>query len=89
MFVPESINTCLTVSSKGKLKPAESSAWEPLLWVLQNCISNERTENYAERVDNMLKATFYQVTITVMSLRKHFLHSHLDFFSTKSLRCQR
>lgn len=36
------------------------------------------TEDYAELVDNVLKA--YQLMGTRMSLKMHFLHSHLDFY---------
>lgn len=44
----------------------------------QNCLGNIRAENLAELVDNMLKAR--QLMSARMSLKLHFLHSHLDIF---------
>ena len=46
--------------------------------VVQNFLGNHRAENYAKLVDNKLKA--YRRICCRMSLKIHFLHSHLDFF---------
>ena len=63
---------------KNKLNPLEFAAWEAFVLVVQNCLGNHRAEHYVELVDNVLKA--YQRMGCQMSLKMHFLHSHLDFF---------
>ena len=63
---------------KNKLNQLELAAWEAFKLVVQNFLGNHRAENYAELVDNMLKA--YRRMGCRMSLKIHFLHSHLDFF---------
>ena len=65
---------------KNKLNPLEFAAWEVFVLVVQNFLRNHRAEQYAELVDNMLKA--YQWIGWRMSLKMYFLHSHLDFFPT-------
>ena len=63
---------------KTKLNPLEFAAWEAFVLVVQNFLGNHGAEQDAELVDNMLKA--YQRMGCRMSLKMHFLHSHLDFF---------
>ena len=46
--------------------------------VVANFLGNHRHEQYADMVDDMLKA--YEQLGARMSLKMHFLHSHLDFF---------
>ena len=41
-------------------------------------MANHRHEQYADMVDDMLKA--YEQLGARMSVKMHFLHSHLDFF---------
>ena len=45
----------------------------------KNFLENVRAENYKELVEDMLMQ--YQKLGCNMSLKTHFLHSHLDFFS--------
>lgn len=63
---------------RNKLTSLELTAWDSFVQVVQNFLGNHRAENYEELVDNMLKA--YQQMGCRMSLKMHFLHSHLDFF---------
>ena len=63
---------------KTHLSPSELSAWQAFVLVVQNFLGNFKAENYVELVDNMLKA--YKIIGCRMSLKMHFLHSHLDFF---------
>ena len=75
---PEIRQSILDNAFKQKLNPAESTAWEAFVLVVQNVLGNHRSENYVELVENMLTA--FQVMGARMSLKMHFLHSHLDFF---------
>jgi hypothetical protein len=63
-----------------KLNPLELAAWDACTLVVQNFLGNHRAENYCELVTNMLTA--YKQLGCRMSLKIHFLHSHLDFFPT-------
>ena len=46
--------------------------------LVENFLGNKRSDNYAELVDNLLEA--YGRLGACMSLKIHFLHSHIDFF---------
>ena len=61
-----------------RLNPIEPAAWNALKSVVANFLGNHRHEQYADMVDNMLKA--YEQLGARISLKMHFLHSHLDFF---------
>jgi len=41
-------------------------------------LGNRRAQNYEDLVNNLLQS--YQTLGSYMSLKIHFLHSHLDFF---------
>ena len=60
-----------------RLNPVELAAWNALKSVVANFLGNHRHEQYADMVDDMLKA--YEQLGARMSLKMHFLHSHLDF----------
>src|SRR5215470_1287932 len=62
----------------GALNPAESAAWKAFVMLTENFLGNHRADNYVELVQNMLAA--YERMGARMSLKMHFLHSHLDFF---------
>ena len=53
-------------------------AWNSFRLVATNFLGNVRAENYKELVEEMLVR--YQKLGCNMSLKIHFLHSHLDFF---------
>ena len=46
--------------------------------MVDNFLANYRHNEYADMEDNMLKA--YENLGSRISLKMHFLHSHLDFF---------
>lgn len=61
-----------------KLGPLELKAWESFVKVVQNFLGNNKAPNYEDLVSDMLKS--YKRLGCRMSLKVHFLHSHLDFF---------
>ena len=63
---------------KQQLQPLELVAWDAFVSVVQNFLGNHRAENYEELVENLLTA--YRDMGCRMSLKVHFLHSHLSFF---------
>ena len=56
----------------------EKAAWNAFRPVVKNFLGNFKAENYRELVDNLLYS--YNNLGCNMSLKMHFLHSHLDFF---------
>jgi len=61
-----------------KLSRLELKAWQSFVKVVNNFLGNYRADNNTHLVENMLKA--YEKMGCQMSLKMHFLHSHLDFF---------
>jgi hypothetical protein len=53
-------------------------AWDSFKFVVNVFLGNRRAQNYEELVNNLSQS--YQKLGCNMSLKKHFLHSHLDFF---------
>ena len=62
------------------LQGDEKKAWDAFRLVSTNFLGNVRAENYKELVEDML--SMYHKLGCNMSLKIHFLHSHLDFFPT-------
>lgn len=60
------------------LKPVEKRAWKSFVALCENFLGNNRSENYKKVVDDFLTA--YGKMGCRMSIKIHFLHSHLDFF---------
>ncbi|KAI6651868.1 Receptor-type tyrosine-protein phosphatase epsilon-like [Oopsacas minuta] len=60
------------------LSELEKSAWNSFKWVCENFLGNKKSSNYGEGVETLLNA--YEKMSFRMSLKLHFLHSHLDFF---------
>lgn len=56
----------------------EQCAWNAFRLVANNFLGNTKADNYKEIVEDLLVA--YQKLGCNMSLKIHFLHSHLDFF---------
>ncbi|KAI6652505.1 Receptor-type tyrosine-protein phosphatase epsilon-like [Oopsacas minuta] len=54
------------------------SAWNSFKWVCENSLGYKKSSNYREGVDTLLNA--YEKMGCRMSLKLHFLHSHIDFF---------
>ncbi len=63
---------------ESKLSNVEKRAWEAFASVCHNFLGNEKVEHYAEIVEELLSS--YEALGCNMSLKIHFLHSHLDFF---------
>lgn len=63
---------------KEQLNPLELAAWLGFKSVVDNFLGKFRHEQFRDIVENMLKA--YEELGARMSLKMHFLHSHLDFF---------
>jgi hypothetical protein len=61
-----------------KLKAKERAAWNAFCELNKGFLGNIRAENYQDLVQKLLKT--FQVMGSRMSLKIHFLHSHLDFF---------
>ena len=61
------------------LNEQETPAWESFKKVAQNFLGNNKADNYRNLVDELLQN--YNAIGCNMSLKIHFLHSHLDFFS--------
>lgn len=62
-----------------QLNDIELRAWNSFVDVVENFLGNYRAPNYREVVDKLMKS--YEKMGCRMSLKLHFLHSHLDFFS--------
>ena len=60
------------------LRGKEKTAWKAFQLVAINFLGNNKADNYRLLVENLLKA--YKSLGCNMSLKIHFLHSHLDFF---------
>ena len=63
---------------ESKLMGNEKRAWLAFRAVVRGFLGNCRAENYSELVTEMLEA--YQSVGCNMSLKVHFMHSHIDFF---------
>ena len=61
-----------------ELTEQKQAAWDAFVLVVHNFLGNHRADNYVELVDNLITA--YQHLGCRMSLKIHFLHSHLTFF---------
>ena len=60
------------------MKDAEVQAWSAFTLVVKNFLGNHKAGNYSELVANMLSA--FQQLGCRMSIKVHYLHSHLDRF---------
>ena len=54
------------------------AAWDSFKFVVKGFLGNRRAQSYEELVNNLLQS--YQKLGCNMSLKIHFLHSHMDFF---------
>jgi hypothetical protein len=61
-----------------KLNSTERKAWKAFENICKNFLSNEKVKNYSEIVRELISS--YSAIGCNMSLKLHFLHSHLDFF---------
>ena len=56
----------------------ESRAWKSFVQVITKFLGNTKADNYVELVNNMLDN--FQRLGWNMSIKVHYLHSHLDHF---------
>ena len=75
---PEIRKVMLDDNFDEKLNDIEKSAWIAFKNVCHNFLGNAKSENYKDIVENMIQA--YKIMGCNMSLKIHFLSSHLDFF---------
>ena len=62
-----------------KMNDVEKKAWRAIADVVTGFLGNNKAPNYKDLVSRMIKA--YENMGCRMSLKLHYLHSHLDFFS--------
>jgi len=60
------------------LQGDQKAVWDSFKLVVKGFLGNRRAQNYEELVNSLLQS--YQKLGCNMSLKTHFLHSHLDFF---------
>ncbi|XP_066463509.1 uncharacterized protein [Eleutherodactylus coqui] len=60
------------------LNPDEKDAWKAFVWVCENFLGNHKSPDYETGVQRLLES--FQKMGCRMSLKMHFLHSHLTFF---------
>lgn len=60
------------------MNETESNAWSSFVQVVQNFLGNHKAENYVELVETMLSN--FNILGCNMSIKVHYLHSHLDRF---------
>ena len=63
------------------LSSKERKAWLSLKNVIPNFLDNHKSKHYKRHVNEMM-TQFYGLKINI-SLKIHFIHSHLDFFLGK------
>ena len=63
---------------EGSMRTVEAAAWTSFVAVANNFLGNHRDANYKELVKRMLDA-FHHLGCN-MSIKVHYLHSHLDHF---------
>lgn len=63
-----------------KMNMCEKSAWQAFRQVVNGFLGNNKCDNYKELVEQLINS--YSVMGCRMSLKLHYLHSHLDFFRT-------
>jgi len=59
------------------LQDDEKAVWDSFKSVVRGFLGNRRAQNYEDLVNNLLQS--YQKLDCNMPLKKHFLHSHLNF----------
>ncbi|UYV78673.1 hypothetical protein LAZ67_16002341 [Cordylochernes scorpioides] len=63
---------------QNSLNEVEAAAWNSIRNVCKNFLGSVKVENYRDIFNDLL--IFYKALGCNMSLKIHFLHSHLDFF---------
>ena len=61
-----------------QMSDLERNAWQAFRMIVEGFLGNHRRDDYAVVVSNLIES--YKKLRCCMSLKLHFLHSHLDFF---------
>ena len=78
LMVNKFVSSLATQILQKNMTNIELSAWSSFVFLVKNFLGNHKALNYVELVENML--TKYQEMGANMSIKVHFLHSHLDRF---------
>lgn len=79
IFIGPQVRTMLASEAlENTMGPLEKRAWRAFRDVVNGFLGNVRAPNYQELVANMISA--FHAMGCRMSLKVHYLHSHLDFF---------
>ena len=79
IFVGPQINTMLKSKTlEEKMNETEKEAWQAFRGEVDGFLGNKKGPNYKELVKKLIKS--YQNMVCCMSVKLHFLCSHLDFF---------
>ena len=79
IFVGPQIREVLRdINFKNSLTDEEKEAWQAFTWVCANFLGNHKSPEYEAGIQELLDS--YQKMGCRMSLKLHFLHSHLKFF---------
>ena len=65
-----------------QMSDLERNAWQAFRMIVEEFLGNHRRDDYAMVVSNLIEN--YEKLGCRMSLKLHFLHSHLDFFRDNS-----
>ena len=63
---------------EGQMSDLERNAWQAFGMIVEGFLGKHQRDDYAMLVSNLIKS--YEKLGCRMSLKLHFLHSHLDFF---------
>ena len=61
-----------------QMSDLERNAWQAFRMIVEGFLGNHQRDDYAMVVSNLIES--YKKLGCCMSLKLHFLHSHLDFF---------
>ena len=78
LMVNKFVSSLATQILQKNMTNVELSAWSSFVFLVKNFLGNHKALNYVQLVENML--TKYQEMGANMSIKVHFLHSHLDRF---------
>ena len=77
-FGPQYREVLKDLDFEKELTSIELRAWKAFKWLCANFLGNKKSPSFKMGVENLLEA--YKEIGCLMSLKMHFLHSHLDIF---------
>ena len=78
IFVGPEIRMLASEELDGQMSDLERNAWQAFRMIVEEFLGKHRRDDYAMLVSNLIKSN--EKLGCRMSLKLHFLHSHLDFF---------